>query len=518
MLNQVDKSPDAVDHGSDARAKRTLARLGQTLPVRPGPLLDLLADDGSDPRAVVQIIERDPAMAGRVLGVVNSAGHRRLNEITTVHRAVLQLGAGPVRSLGLAMGLQQLAEGLPLDPDRLKAFWNTSLLKAEAADLAAAAIDPACQRRAYSVGLVADLGLPMLMALDPEFYEAVLPYRAVDESWCEAEARHFGIDHARAGAHLLQGWDAPEEIHQAVASHHRFDAEAPEAAVHLAVAIAGLLPHDHSEISPADLDRLMAVHARWLCPTYATPDDFLGRVHAQTQRRLGRDPGRDDGAGLSLRPFLDAVAANSIQLVAQVHQLKTSRRQQQEDLSNLRFEAFTDGLTKLLNRRGFFSLVEQRLEKHPAGVGVCCMMLDLNDFKPVNDRHGHDAGDLVLRGIAKLLRRSLNRTDLIGRLGGDEFVVFLADVSEAQARAAARRICDTALGKAVRIGPGREVPLSFSLGAVHHPAVGPPVPVDALLAAADERMYQRKRTGKPGLLFAPYVDPDGSTIVTSPAI
>ena len=501
-------SEEALGNPPDATARRTLDRLQQTLPVRPGPLLDLMAYLGEDPRAVVQIIERDPAMAGRVLGVVNAAGNRRLHEITSVHRAVLQLGAAAVRSLGLAMGLQQMAEQTGIAPERLGEFWNTSLYKAEAAGLAAQVIDPARRRSAYSAGLIADLGLPLLMALDPEFYERDLPFRAPAESWCEAELRHFGIDHAAVGARVLRQWDVPADTVEQVAMHHELAADTPsdaDTAVRLAVFIAGLLPHDGGEMSARDLDRFVAAHGRLLSSAYASPDDFLGQVHLQARRRVGQDP-RRDAAASDPRRFLDAVAANSIQLISQNHRLRVARAQQQEDLNNLRFEAFTDGLTKLLNRRGFFSLLRQRLEQYPGGVGGCCMLLDLNEFKPVNDRHGHDAGDLVLRGLAKLLRRSVGRADLIGRLGGDEFVIFLTDLTEQQACATAARVCDTALGKTVRVGPEATVPLSFSLGAIYHPAIGSGVSVDALLTAADELMYRCKRSNRPGMLFAPYAE------------
>ncbi|MEM1356524.1 MAG: HDOD domain-containing protein, partial [Planctomycetota bacterium] len=71
----------------DTKSSSTLQRLGDQLPVRPGPLLDLLACSGEEANEVTQIIERDPAMSARVLGVVNSAGNRRLNEITKVSRA-----------------------------------------------------------------------------------------------------------------------------------------------------------------------------------------------------------------------------------------------------------------------------------------------------------------------------------------------------------------------------------------------------------------------------------------------
>lgn len=497
----------------DAKARVTLTRLGDQIPVRPGPLLDLLACDGQSPQQITSIIERDPAMSARVLGVVNSAGNRRLNEITSIDRAVLQLGSPSVRTLGLAMGLKGLAEQMSLSSELVTAFWNASLRKAEAAHLAAMVIDPDRQNSAYSAGLVADLGLPVLMALDPDFYENRLPLRRSDQTWSDCEREHFGIDHAQAGAHVLQTWKVSSETCRRVRTHHQLPSDEADAGLTLALFIAGLLPHDDNEIDPSDLDRLMAVHGKVLSSAYASPDAFLGHVYVESQRRMGRDLEQDDGSGIELQPFLDAISSNTINLVSQLHELKHAKDKHQEDISTLRFEAFTDPLTKVLNRRGFFGLAEQRIAKFPEGVGACCMMLDLNGFKPVNDEYGHDAGDLMLRGIAKLLRRSVARHDLIGRLGGDEFAVLITDIDEHGARVAATRLRDTCLGKMIRVAPDTTVEISFSMGVAFHERFGSEVKFDEMLAASDELMYQRKRGGSPGMVFSRMSGVGDSTIL-----
>ncbi|MEM9916056.1 MAG: diguanylate cyclase [Planctomycetota bacterium] len=495
----------------DTKSSSTLQRLGDQLPVRPGPLLDLLACSGEEANEVTQIIERDPAMSARVLGVVNSAGNRRLNEITKVSRAILQLGPVQVRTLGLAMGLQMLAEQMQLSPEMISGFWNASLRKAEAAHLAAQAIDPDRQESAYSAGLIADLGLPLLMGLDPDFYENRMPLRSAEQSWSDAERAHFGIDHAQAGAHVLKEWKVSAETCHRVRNHHQLPSDGQDAGLVLALFVAGLLPHDDGEIDPTDLDRLMAVHGKTLSHAYATPDAFLGHVYVESQRRMNRDIAKDSAEGIELQPFLDAISSNTIELVSQLTAIKHKHSKDKEDLSTLRFEAFTDALTKVLNRRGFFGLAEQRFAKAPEGLSACCMMMDLNDFKPINDRYGHDAGDLMLRGIAKLLRRSVSRSDIIGRLGGDEFAVLITDIDEHDARVAATRLRDTCLGKKVRVAPDQTCEISFSLGAIYHERVGADVQLDQLLAGADELMYQRKRSGQPGMIFAHYGQGNGDS-------
>lgn len=507
----------------DAPTRQKLERLAARVPVRPGPLLDLLACSGDDPRQVIGIIERDPAMSARVLGVVNSAGCRQLHEINRVSRAILQLGGPKVRALGLAMGVQMLAEGLQVPDELLRSFWNASLRKAEAAELTALTLDPQRKSPAYGLGLIADLGLPLLMAEDRTFYVERMSLRSAKTSWSTLERAHFGVDHAQAGAYLLQRWGVAPDTVARIACHHELPGQDLDPAVSLALFIASLLPHDDNEMDPADLDRLMAFHGRVLSAAFATPDAFLGQVYTDANRRINRDTPRDSAGRLKVQPFLDAMASNTIQLIGELAKADRRHTRQREDLGNLRFEAFTDPLTKVLNRRGFFNLAELRLDKTrgtPAPApgsgqvrgdqpltttaGACCMLLDLNAFKPINDRYGHDAGDLMLRGMAKLMRRSVARHDLIARMGGDEFAVLITDINEHAARVAATRLRDNCLDKRIRIAPDLEIKLSFSLGAVYCDGLGTTVTLDQLLAAADEAMYQRKRGGQPGLVFTRY--------------
>ena len=104
-------------------------------------------------------------------------------------------------------------------------------------------------------------------------------------------------------------------------------------------------------------------------------------------------------------------------------------------------EALTDPLTGLLNRRGMAARVAPWLDEARAGkaLTISALALDIDFFKRVNDRHGHDGGDVVLRHLSQLLTKQFRRGDVVARLGGEEFVVLLKDVSAATAMASAER-------------------------------------------------------------------------------
>jgi diguanylate cyclase (GGDEF)-like protein len=160
-----------------------------------------------------------------------------------------------------------------------------------------------------------------------------------------------------------------------------------------------------------------------------------------------------------------------------------------------------DALTGLLNRRAFTDEVERRIERleHERRPGVL-MFADLDNFKEVNDRLGHEAGDAALRAVAALLRAAVRPTDLVTRLGGDEFAIWMDGADEYIATDRAERLRQDAPIALAHVGAGPDRPLSLSIGiAVRRP--GSAEALRELLQRADAAMYDVKRAGRAGWLI-----------------
>lgn len=155
-----------------------------------------------------------------------------------------------------------------------------------------------------------------------------------------------------------------------------------------------------------------------------------------------------------------------------------------------RLRADHDGLTGLLNPAAFLGQAQHLMDLlGRQGRGGALGMLDLDDFKSVNDTHGHAAGDRLLVAVAGCLGRLRRSGDLVGRLGGDEFAILLVDTDEAGARAAAARLASDL----ARVARGGGWPVGFSGGLM---VFDGQASAAAVLAAADAALYAAKRSGK----------------------
>ena len=159
---------------------------------------------------------------------------------------------------------------------------------------------------------------------------------------------------------------------------------------------------------------------------------------------------------------------------------------------SLRQSAMFDPLTGALNRRGLNTELAATRRKPATARGLAVIALDLDHFKSVNDRFGHETGDVVLQRFSDTVRACIRIDDLFARLGGEEFVVVLPDARLVEATRIAERIREQVM--ALEFGDGaRDAGITCSLG-VGHADASPDIP--ALMRIADEALYEAKRQGR----------------------
>jgi diguanylate cyclase (GGDEF)-like protein len=185
----------------------------------------------------------------------------------------------------------------------------------------------------------------------------------------------------------------------------------------------------------------------------------------------------------TVRPTLEVLASHlavSLSNARMVHKLETM--------------ATTDGLTGLFNKRAMLDAAAQKVAAaHRFGRKLSVLVCDIDFFKKVNDTYGHDVGDVVIKGLGDILRRTKRTTDVVARFGGEEFVLLCEQTDETGAVQLGERIREE-LAKTVFHTPAGPLTVTCSVGASTFPLAGETY--DDLFKAADEALYASKRGGR----------------------
>jgi diguanylate cyclase len=168
-------------------------------------------------------------------------------------------------------------------------------------------------------------------------------------------------------------------------------------------------------------------------------------------------------------------------------------RKLEVELEHVSEQVSQDQLTGALNRRGLDEAMQReiaRAERRKSG--LCVAVLDLDDFKKLNDTHGHQAGDDALVHLTKVVRKTLRPTDTVARYGGEEFIILFSETDLEQAVAVMRRL-QRELTKRFFLHNNERLLITFSAGVA---MLAPGESQEAVFARADKAMYQAKVQGK----------------------
>jgi diguanylate cyclase (GGDEF)-like protein len=172
--------------------------------------------------------------------------------------------------------------------------------------------------------------------------------------------------------------------------------------------------------------------------------------------------------------------------------------------ADLEVLATTDGLTSLLNRRHFESLARTewaRFQRY--GRPLSLMLLDIDRFKSVNDRFGHDTGDLVIKAVAHICKSTKRQPDVLARLGGEEFILLLPETDEASAEVAAERLRKSVEDHPLTLPGDTTLQVTISIGIAG--AKLSMASFEVLLKRADKALYEAKRSGRNKVIRAPTI-------------
>jgi diguanylate cyclase (GGDEF)-like protein len=482
-----------------------------TLPAIAMEVFELAQQREVDLSRIARRITQDPALTGKLLRTANSSFYGRPKAIATVSQALVVLGLQSVKALVLGFSLVTT-----LTKDRARGFdhmsyWRRSIYAATATRLLATRLGSVPQEEAFLAALLGDIGVLVLSKVLGPQYDAVHRRAADHESLRQVERDALGVDHAEVAGIIADLWKLPSLLATPMRHHH-----SPEQVIdpqHRRMAeivqLGGRCADVYVDREPAMAIRdVRAAMRRQFQRSDAQADVLLAQVGAMT-REAAQLFEVNLGSAVDFTAVLKGANEALVELALQTQ--LTSRQLAQEN-QQLRRRASTDALTGLANRAVFDDLLAQRFASAARhGEPLSLVMLDIDNFKCINDQYGHAAGDAVLRHLGQLLKETARQGDLAARYGGEELMLVLpgtpravaTGIAEALRRAIAERSipCD---------GVTLRVTASVGVAALEA-GCGLREPGD-LLKGADRAVYSAKHAGRNNVqVYAP------TTTITGPS-
>jgi diguanylate cyclase (GGDEF)-like protein len=466
--------------------------------------LELRKDPDAEPVDYVKVIEGDASLTSKLLALANSSWAGVRNRVTTVKSAVNLLGLGTVRTLAISYCMTGLHNELRLSPAESQMFWEPSLTKAVAARRYASRSDAKLGDEAFVIGLFEDFALPVIYSVLRGDYMTLLrsPGLTVHDQ-LQKERELCGMDHTEIGRAVALKLELPEMFVDTIAFHHhqeRLTELVPNGVLRDAAHVAALLPHALNIWTQMDADSLGSfLDAR---KPRINLDAFLNEVQTKFVSLYsffyeGKQPEAE--LPTLLAGLAREAADNTGNLVGRMNELLRETVQQglqaKRQVLSLQAEASQDPLTRVLNREGFRAQAEQVITlaaRHRAALALC--YLDLDNFKSLNDRFGHNFGDVALQAVVAQTRAVLPKDVIIGRIGGDEFAVMLESPALDIARDTIERALQTVAEHTIQFETASSR-VTWSAGLLYVRSVTQDTSLNVLLKGADKAMYQAKRQG-----------------------
>ena len=453
---------------------------------------------------VADTVSADPAIAAKVMRIANSAMYARRRQSTNLRQALIVLGLNATLTLALSFTLvtalrKDASKGFDFD-----AYWKRAILAATWGKLLASELGRRDAEEVFLAALLQDIGMLAIDKIAPETYNGLAAFQLEHQRVAQHETSCLTTDHRTIGAWMLKSWNMPAPLVRGVQHSHDPSAAGVEQefrefvrCVALSGDLADVWLGDQSEAGIRRVGSLVNTHLS-MAP---------GRLLELFSTIREQIPVAESLFDMEIFPAdqMNEICetAHEILIVRNLYEidknkdLEVQKSRLKEENSALKVESSHDGLTGALNRRAFEAAIEREFM---AATGnqwpLSVIFVDLDHFKGINDTHGHQGGDAMLKTVALLLSSTVRDTDSVARYGGDEFVVLLPGTDSTQAEAVAGRLVKRAQETLVDGDNGAKFSITLSLGIATRDAKASFTSSQELLAAADTALYHSKRNGR----------------------
>jgi two-component system, cell cycle response regulator len=458
-------------------------------------ILDLAGKPNVDITEIARVISKDPALSTKILRTVNSSFYGRSQHVGTISHALVILGLQSVKTLVLGFSLvTTLSKNKTSGFNHLK-YWRRSIFAATAARTLATKVKLVQQEEAFLAALLQDIGMLVLNQVVGPQYSEICGKAATHTELAKAEAEALGLTHADVGAMLAEQWKLPPILSTTVGSSHDFTKVTDAALKNIAmlVQLAGYCADVFVDAEPAGA----IVQVRSFCAagfkmSETDCDLLLSEIGIKTKEVVPLFE-INIGDTTNYEAILKKANEALVELTLET-QMQATKLQEQNQV--LKEKATTDALTTLNNRQTFDETLKQQFAASKSSEKpLTLLLLDIDKFKSVNDQFGHQAGDIVLSIVGKLLKSAARDTDLAARYGGEELALLLPETARAVGAAIAETIRLAVARKPIPCG-NQAVPVTISIGVATLEPKSLMTEPAHLLKAADMAVYAAKKSGR----------------------
>jgi len=494
--------------------KKTLNRLAfcTNLPSPPGVAVRIL-ELGQNPDTTLDDVAKnvglDAAISAKIIRFANSPLYARRRKADNIRQAIALFGLNGTLTMALSFSVlshlpQQGTQGLDYP-----FFWRRAFTTAICSQKLAESCGVERHDELFLAGLLQDIGMLALDQVDEALYQQVNSHQYDHRFLQDYEHQKIAMDHATAGAWFLEHWHFPRTLIQAVAGSHDPESESisedhRQTAAIMACA-SDMADYLCAEDSPREAIQF-ALKCRQLLglePEHLAPliDDITGNVREMADL-YEIDMGNTAYMEAIAEQAKETLMLRNLQAIQETTELKKTADTLKHRARELEEENRRDGLTGLFNRTHFERTIAEEFKcSESQGWPLTLAFIDIDHFKLVNDNHGHQTGDQVLRHVANQLILHTRGSDIVARYGGEEFVVLMPGTNSEGARIVCQRILISLRKNGYQQDDAAPIVATVSIGIAVHGESSDYHDPEKLIRAADKAVYSAKLAGRDRIEF-----------------
>jgi diguanylate cyclase (GGDEF)-like protein len=461
-----------------------------SLPAVAARVIEVAEDPAASMADISNAVSLDPALATKLLRIANSPLYARSRQISNLNMAVMVLGLNATIMLALSFSLSASMRKTRKGGMDYAHFWRRALLAAAAARVIATKLNEVPAEDAFLATMLRDIGL---VALDK-----VQPRRAAQT------ADPAETDHIEVGVWLLDQWRFPLHLVNAIRDSQQCDdLNRTEAENNLArcVALAGTIA---DAFLADDMRENLNTASLFIQQHWNADNAWVGNVLDAVAEEVPEIEELFD-MDLMNNGSLTSLLAQARELMMirslhTAHALDSSREESEKIAQKAQFleeKSNRDHLTGLWNRAYQDKAIKTQFEHSDSDQhSVSVIFMDLDHFKQINDKYGHQTGDEALKHAAQILLDHTRSCDVVSRYGGEEFVIILPGIDCDTATRIANRLLSSLRKSPLATDTGLSILITASAGVATHNDKYRFDDAKSLMRAADQVMYLAKTTGR----------------------